>query len=174
VDVRLLDDEGREVEEGEVCVRGPIVMQGYWRNPQATAEALRDGWLRTGDIARRDEEGFLYIVDRKKDLIVSGGFNVFSREVETALEEHPSVKQAAVIGVPHERWGEAVTAFVVPREGETIDAEALINRVKELRGPFMAPKTIEVMTSLPLTQVGKVDKQALRRPYWAGQERNVN
>lgn len=177
VDVRLLDADGREAEageDGEICVRGALVMDGYWRNPEATEEALQGGWLRTGDMARKDEQGYLYIVDRKKDMIISGGFNIYSREVEDSLSAHPSVAQCAVIGVPHEKWGEAVKAFVVLRDGAEADLEGMIATVKAAKGSHFAPKSIELATSLPLTPVGKVDKQALRRPFWGDAGRRVN
>jgi len=173
VEVSLLDERGQPADEGEICVRGGLVMDGYRNNPEATAEALRDGWLHTGDVARRDGEGFLYIVDRKKDMIISGGFNIYSKEVEDALAEHPAVFQAAVIGTPHEKWGEAVMAYVVVRPGEKVAPEELMAKVKALKGPHMAPKAIEFVEALPLTAVGKVDKPALRAPHWSGATRQV-
>jgi fatty-acyl-CoA synthase len=160
--------------EGEICVRGPLVMAGYWRNPEATAETLQSGWLHTGDVARLDEDGFLYIVDRKKDMIISGGFNIYSREVEDALSRHPAVAQAAVVGVPHEKWGEAVKAFVVPRAGAQVDPAELIASVKVLTGSHMAPKSLDLVATLPLTPLGKVDKAALRKPFWSAAARQVN
>jgi acyl-CoA synthetase (AMP-forming)/AMP-acid ligase II len=174
--VELLDDAGRAVapgQPGELCVRGPLVMDGYWRRPEETAEALRDGWLHTGDVATRDADGFLTLVDRKKDMIVSGGFNVYPREVEDVLLDHPDVAQAGVIGIPDERWGEAVTAFVVPRDGAQLDDEALRAHVRARKGPVHAPKRLEVVDALPLTPLGKPDKRALRARFWAGRERQV-
>ncbi|AIJ21285.1 AMP-binding enzyme [Amycolatopsis methanolica] len=135
---------------------------------------LRGGWLRTGDIGRRDEDGYVYIVDRAKDLIISGGLNVYAREVEDALAAEPSVAAAAVIGVPHERWGEAVKAFVVPRAGHSIDTDALMAAVKAKKGSHQSPKSIEVIAELPQTTVGKVDKKALRAPFWQQAGREVN
>ncbi len=175
-DVRLLDDEQREVpvgEAGEICARGPQVMEQYWKRPEQTAETLKGGWLHTGDIARADGRGFLYIVDRKKDMIVSGGFNVFPREVEDVLTSHPDVAMAAVIGVPDPKWGEAVTALVVCKPGATPDAGALAQLVKDRKGPAQAPKRVEFVDSLPLTAVGKVDKKVLRARFWAGRDRMV-
>src|SRR5204863_9845236 len=128
-DVRILDDEDREVpmgELGEICCRGGGVMLGYWKAPEATAETLRDGWLHTGDIGRLDEDGYLWIVDRKKDLIIRGGFNVFPRDVEDALLEHPAVAAAGVVGRPDERMGEEVVAFVVPRAGCALTADEVV------------------------------------------------
>jgi fatty-acyl-CoA synthase len=175
-EVRLLGEDGAEVKEGEVgeiAVRAAHVMEEYWKRPEQTSETLKEGWLRTGDIARADERGCLYIVDRKKDMIVSGGFNVFPREVEDALTSHPAVAMAAVIGVPDPKWGEAVTALVVAKPGMSPSAEELIQLVKQQKGSIQAPKRVEFVDALPLTGVGKVDKKALRAKYWAGQQRMV-
>jgi fatty-acyl-CoA synthase len=177
VRVAVLDDAGEPVpdgEAGEICVQGPTVMKGYYRQPELTAETLAGGWLHTGDMAVRDAEGFLTIVDRKKDMIVSGGFNVFPREVEDVLTTHPSVSAAAVIGVPDDKWGEAVKAVVVARPGEQVDTAALIDLVKARKGSVYAPKSVDVVDALPLTAVGKADKKALRARYWAGAERGVH
>jgi fatty-acyl-CoA synthase len=177
VRVAILDDEGRELpdgEPGEICVQSPMVMQGYFKQPRLTEEALAGGWLHTGDVGTRDPEGFLHIVDRKKDMIVTGGFNVFPREVEDVLTQDPAVSAAAVIGVPDDRWGEAVKALVVARPGATVDVQALIERVRAAKGAIHAPKTVEVVPSLPLTPVGKPDKKVLRAKYWAGRTRRVN
>jgi fatty-acyl-CoA synthase len=177
IQVKLLDDEGREVPEGEVgeiCVRGPLVMEGYWNKPEESARALRHGWLYTGDLARRDADGFLYIVDRSKDMIISGGFNVYPREVEDVLTRHPAVAAAAVIGVPDAKWGEAVKAVVVTRAGATVDAEALIAWVRDAKGVVHAPKSVDFADSLPVTGLGKPDKKALRARYWGGATRAVN
>jgi len=149
-------------------------MQGYWKQPELTAAALRDGWLRTGDMAVRDEAGFYYIVDRKKDMIVSGGFNIFPREIEDVLSTHPVVSTAAVIGVPDEKWGEAVKALIVTWPGATGETAELIALVRERKGPVYAPKSVELVDSPPLTAVGKADKRMLRERYWAGRERRVN
>jgi len=140
----------------------------------STAETIKNGWLHTGDIAKMDEDGFLYIVDRKKDMIVSGGFNIFPREIEDVLFEHPAVKGAAVIGVPHEKWGEEVKAIVVLHEGESVTEKEIIQFVKERKGSLMAPKTVEFWESIPLTNLGKVDKKAIRAKYWAGKDRMVS
>jgi fatty-acyl-CoA synthase len=177
VHVALLDDAGNEVPEGapgEICVRGALVMQGYWNKPEQTAEALAGGWLHTGDIAREDDEGYYTIVDRKKDMIVSGGFNVFPREVEDVISAHPSVAAVAVIGVPDERWGEAVKAVIVPRPGAEIVADDLIALVKQAKGSVHAPKSVEVVESIPLSPLGKPDKKALRAQYWQDADRLVN
>jgi len=169
--VKLLKDDGSEAavgEAGEICIRGPLVMDSYWNSPEETAKAFDGGWLRTGDVARRDERGFLFIVDRLKDMVISGGFNIFTREVEDCLAQHPAVAAAAVIGVPHPRWGEAVAAFVVLRPGASATAEELIALVKASKGAVQAPKTLDFVDALPLTAVGKVDKKVLRAPFWAG------
>jgi fatty-acyl-CoA synthase len=177
VRVAILDESGERVPTGvagEICLQGPCVMKGYFRQPALTAEALAGGWLHTGDMAVCDDEGFLTIVDRKKDMIVSGGFNVFPREIEDVLSTHPSVSTVAVIGVPDEKWGEAVKAVVVARPGARIDTAALIALVKQQKGPVYAPKTIDVVESLPLTAVGKADKKVLRAKYWGGASRGVH
>jgi len=176
IQVALLDEAGVEVpdgEVGEICVRGPLVMAGYWRRPEETAQAFRHGWLHTGDLARRDDAGFLYIVDRSKDMIVSGGFNVFPREVEDVLTTHPAVAAAGVIGVPDDTWGEAVKAVVVLRPGMHVEAAELIALVREAKGPVQAPKSVDFVASLPLTGLGKPDKKALRAAYWGGAARGV-
>ena len=155
-------------------MRAPHVMLGYLNNPELTEATIRDGWLHTGDLARVDPYGFFHIVDRAKDMIISGGFNVYASEVESVLEAHPDVKASAVIGVPDERWGEAVKAFVVPQP-QCCPAEAdLIAFAKANIGSIKAPKTIEITGSLPVTKVGKIDKKALRAPYWEGKARGVN
>ena len=177
VRVALLDPDGNEVppgEPGELCVRGPLVMKGYWNKPEETAAAFEHGWLHTGDVARADREGFLTIVDRTKDMIVSGGFNIFPREVEDVISTDPSVAMVAVIGVPDDQWGEAVKALVVPRAGRTVDPQGLIDLVKERKGSHCAPKSVDLVDEIPLSAVGKPDKKALRAPYWAGTDRLVH
>jgi fatty-acyl-CoA synthase len=174
--IALLDDDGNRVargEPGEICVRGPIVMRGYWNKPEQTAEALADDWLHTGDVAREDEDGFFTIVDRKKDMIVSGGFNVFPREIEDVLGTHPAVAASAVIGVPDATWGEAVKAVVVLRAGMTVSPEELSALVKEHKGSHYAPKSVDFVDAIPLTPVGKPDKKAVRATYWSANDRQV-
>lgn len=174
--IRILDDNGRAVpagEPGEVVVKCANVMHGYLKNPEATAATLQNGWLYTGDIAKEDEEGFLYIVDRKKDMVVSGGFNIFPREIEDILFEHPAVKQAAVIGVPDEKWGEAVKAIVILYGGESTTEKELINFVKDRKGSVAAPKSVEFWDSIPLTNLGKVDKKTMREQFWKNRTRKV-
>ena len=174
--VKLLLPDGAEAgpdEAGEICVRGPLVMDSYWKNPEETGKAFAGGWLHTGDVAKRDERGYLYIVDRVKDMVISGGFNIFTREVEDCLAEHPSVATCAVIGVPHERWGEAVAACVVLKPDCAATADELIALVRERKGSVQAPKMVEFLDRLPLTPVGKIDKKALRERHWQGLERSV-
>lgn len=163
--VALLDDNNQPVpdgEPGEICVRGSLVMTGYRNNPELTSEAFAGGWLHTGDVAVRDTDGFLRIVDRKKDMIVSGGFNIFPRELEDILVAHPAVAQAAVFGVPDPKWGEAVTAAVVCRPGDDASAEELIALVTQRKGSYQAPKRVLFVDAIPQTPVGKPDKKALR------------
>jgi fatty-acyl-CoA synthase len=177
VRVAVLDEDGHEMPDGaagEICVQGPSVMLGYFKQPALTASTLRDGWLRTGDMAVRDGDGYFTIVDRKKDMIVSGGFNVFPREIEDVLSSHPSVSAVAVIGVPDDKWGEAVKALVVARPGAVVDGDELVALVRDKKGPVYAPKSVDVVDALPLTAVGKADKKALRARYWEGHDRHVH
>ncbi len=168
----LLDEAGGEVadgEVGEICARGPLLMAGYWNKPQETAAAFRHGWLYTGDLARRDADGYLYIVDRSKDMVISGGFNVFPREVEDVLSQHPAVAAAGVVGVPDPKWGEAVHAMVVlrPGAGEGSDALAaeLMALVRRRKGAVQTPKHIAFVAQLPVTTLGKLDKKAMRQEF---------
>lgn len=166
LDVVLLDAGGARVatgEVGEVCVRGPLVAAGYWNRPEQTAETFRGEWLHTGDLGRFDADGYLTLVDRSKDVIISGGFNVYSAEVETVIAVLPNVADVAVVGVPHEYWGESVTALVVPVSGSRVDPDALVRIVRERRGTVHAPKDIVFVDVLPKTPLGKVDKAAARR-----------
>ena len=168
VHVALLDDDNAAVpdgEPGEICVRGPLLMAGYLNKPEETAKAFDGGWLHTGDVAVRGADGFLRIVDRKKDMIVTGGFNVYAREVEDVLIEQPGVRAAAVIGVPDEKWGEAVKAVIVAQPGVTLDPQALIAAVRTRKGAVQAPKTVDFVNALPLSPLGKPDKKALRQLY---------
>jgi fatty-acyl-CoA synthase len=175
-EVRLLDPDGNEVSEGEpgeLCVRGPLVMSGYFNKPDETAAAFRGGWLHTGDVAVRDPDGFLRLVDRAKDLVITGGFNVYPRAVEEVLESHPSVATASVFGVPDDYWGEIVVAAVVLRDKST-DISDLIAYVRERKGPVQTPKRIEVLDRVPLTPVGKPDKKELRRMFSSATPRSVS
>jgi long-chain acyl-CoA synthetase len=178
VEVRVADANGKEVPRGtvgEVTVRGPTVMQGYWNQPEATAAALRDGWMHSGDAGVMDEDGFLYIVDRLKDMIVTGAENVYSAEVENAISLMAEVAEVAVIGIPDDTWGEAVHAIVVPRADCTVTAEAVILHCKNQIAGFKAPRSVEIRaTPLPLSAAGKILKTELRAPFWRGRDRGVN
>ena len=172
----VMDDDGNLLGTGvpgEIVARGPLVSLEYYQMPDVTAEVHRDGWHHTGDVAYRDEDGYFYIVDRKKDMIVTGGFNVFSAEVEAVVMELPEVMEAAVIGVPDPKWGEAIKALIVPAAGATVDVERVIAHCKARLGGVKAPKSADVVESLPKTAAGKMDKKAIRAPYWAGAGRNV-
>ena len=166
VEVRILDDEDRDVprgDVGEICVRGPNVMLGYYGLPDETAKTLRNGWLHTGDVGRLDGDGFLFIVERKKDLIIRGGFNVYPREVEEVLYAHPDIAEAAVVGVPDALMGEEVLAFVVPRASRTPGAADVIAFCQERLAKFKSPRYVRVVDALPKTPIGKVLRKELRR-----------
>jgi len=168
VEIRLLDPQGNAVadgEVGEIVVRMAPVFKGYWRNPEATAAVLKNGWYYTGDAAVRDAEGYYYLKDRIKDMIVSGGENIYSSEVEAALIRHPDVAEVAVIGVPDPRWGEAVKALVIPAPGATPDPDALIAFAREHIAGYKLPKSIAFVDDFPRTPSGKVQKAKLRRMY---------
>ncbi|MGC8810126.1 MAG: class I adenylate-forming enzyme family protein [bacterium] len=165
LEVRIVDDQEKEVpigEVGELVCRGPNVMKGYYKDRQATREALKGGWLHTGDLARQDEEGFIYIVDRKKDMIVSGGENIYPREIEEVLYHHPKIQEAAVIGIPDPFWGESVKAFVVLKKGEIMREEEVIAYCKEHLASYKKPKWVEFVDALPRNPSGKVLKKLLR------------
>jgi len=175
-DVRIVDEQDRPVPNGtigEVAVRGPQLMRGYWNLPEPSAEALRGGWMHTGDAGVLDDEGFLFIQDRVKDMIVSGGENVYPREVEDVLFQHVAVADVAVIGVPDERFGEAVKAIVVRKPGESVTAEALLEYCKGRLGGYKRPKSVDFVAELPRNPSGKVLKKDLREKYWAGHARRV-
>jgi long-chain acyl-CoA synthetase len=174
----IQDGVGRVVpqgETGEVCARGGNFMTEYWKQPEATADAFRDGWYHSGDAGYLDADGYLFLVDRVKDMIVTGGENVYSVEVENALASHPAVEQVAVIGIPSEKWGEAVHAIVVLRAGATATEEELIEHTREWIAGYKIPKSVEIRSEpLPLSGAMKVLKRDLRSPYWAGRDRAVN
>jgi long-chain acyl-CoA synthetase len=160
-----LDDGVTDVpvgETGELLVKGPQVMKGYWQRPDATAETITDGWLHTGDIAKMDEDGYFYIVDRKKDMIISGGYNVYPRDIEEIYFEHPKVMEATAIGVPHPKRGEAVKVFIVLKEGQTATAEEMMKYCQDKLAKYKWPTEIEFRDELPKTNVGKVLKKDLR------------
>ena len=162
-------------EIGEVVVCGPNVMQGYWNKPEQTAAVLVDGAYWTGDLGYMDEQGYVFLVDRSKDMIVTGGENVYCTEVEEALYQHPAILEAAVFGVPDDKWGEAVWAVIVPREGSEIEPSQVIEFCRERIAGYKVPKGIDVqLEPLPKSGPGKVLKRELRVPHWEGQERSVN
>jgi acyl-CoA synthetase (AMP-forming)/AMP-acid ligase II len=175
-DVRILRPDGSEAapgEAGEVVIGGESVMAGYWNNHVATAATLRDGRVHTGDVGERDEDGFIFIVDRLKEMIVSGGENIYSREVENALMSHPGVLEAAVVGGPDPRWGETVVAFIVKRPGHDVAAEALIEHCRAAIAPYKRPRDVRFIDQLPKLPNGKIEKFKLRAPLWAGRDRAV-
>ncbi len=176
-EVRIVDAEGHVLPNGvvgEIAVRGPQLMRGYWNLAEATAEALRDGWMHTGDAGIVDDEGFLFVQDRTKDMIVSGGENVYPREVEDVLYRHPAVAEAAVIGVPDPKWGEAVKAIVVAKPGTTIDASELMHFCDGQLAGYKRPRSVEFVEALPRNPSGKVLKRELREKYWVGHSRRVS
>jgi acyl-CoA synthetase (AMP-forming)/AMP-acid ligase II len=176
VRVAIMDDEGDLLPnntEGEIVLRSSLVMSEYYNNPQATEESQQYGWHHTGDIGRIDEEGFVYIVDRKKDMIISGGFNIYPSEIEQVIWSHPSVQDCAVIGVPDEKWGEAVKAVIETIPDKTINEQEVIRLCKDKLGSIKAPKSVEVWESLPRSPVGKVLKKTIRQTFWEGCERTI-
>jgi acyl-CoA synthetase (AMP-forming)/AMP-acid ligase II len=178
VEAEVVGPDDREVprgEVGELRVRGAHCMLGYWNKPEQTAETLRDGWVHTGDGAVMDEDGFIFIVDRMKDMIITGGENVFSAEVENAIMQYPGLAECAVIGIPDDKWGEAVHAIVVPREGEVPDGDAIISHCRELISHYKCPRAITIRNEgLPKSGAGKIQKFELRAPFWEGQDRQVS
>ncbi len=178
VRIGIMDDDGNLLppgERGEIVVRGALVSHSYFEKPEATAEVRGFGWHHTGDVAYRDTDGYIYIVDRKKDMIVTGGFNVFSRpEVEATVMEMPRVMECAVIGVPHEKWGEAIKAVVVRAHGADIGEDEIVAWCKERLGGVKAPKSVDFWDEIPKTANNKMDKKAIRAKYWAGAARNVH
>ena len=175
--VKLLDSQLNDVptgEVGELCVRGPLVMDGYLNRPEENEKVFAGDWLHTGDMARFDAQGYVYIVDRAKDMIISGGFNVYPSEVENCLAQHPDIAMSAVIGIPHEKWGEAVMAIVVAKPGRTPSEQEVIDYVTHHKGVVNAPKSVHFETELPLTALGKINKKEIRARFWSGQARNVS
>jgi long-chain acyl-CoA synthetase len=165
VECKLIDDDWTEVEGadaiGEIAIRGHLIMKGYLNRPEATAEVMRDGWFRTGDLARRDQDGYYYIVDRSKDMIIRGGYNVYPREVEEVLMTHPDVSLAAVVGVPHESHGEEIKAFVILNPGATLTQDELVAWGKEQMASYKYPRIVQFVDSLPMTATGKILKREL-------------
>jgi acyl-CoA synthetase (AMP-forming)/AMP-acid ligase II len=177
-EVRIVDEAGLDVvpgQVGEIIARGPGMMHGYWKLPEQTAATMRGGWVHTGDGAYQDPDGFIFIVDRLKDMIVTGGENVFTAEVESAISTHAAVAQVAVIGIPSDKWGEEVHAIIVPRPGQTVTADEIIAHCEPLIANYKRPRSITVRSdALPLSGAGKVLKRDLRAPFWEGRARNVN
>jgi len=172
----IVDEQGQALpagELGEIAVKGPLVSQGYYRNPEETAKIRVNGWHLTGDIGYLDEEGFLYVVDRKKDMIISGGFNVHSAEVEKGLMAMAGVRVAAVVGVPSEKWGEEVMAFIQMEQGAAVGEQEILAFAKERLGAVKAPKQVRFVDEFPLTPNNKIDKKALKAPFWRGRDRNI-
>ena len=175
-EVRIVDKDDNELprgEIGEVAIKGPQLMDGYWNLPEATASSLRGGWMYTGDAGRMDDEGFLYIEDRIKDMIVSGGENIYPKEVENALFNHPNVADAAVIGIPSDQWGETVMAFIATKDGQDIPADEIISFCREQLAGYKVPRTVECIAQIPRNASGKILKKDLREPFWQGVERRV-
>ena len=178
VEIAIFDENDQPVPSGtvgEIVARGPNVMVGYWKRPEETAKTLRGGWLHTGDAGKIDEDGYVFIVDRTKDMIVTGGENVYSTEVENAIYKHPSIREASVVGIPDEKWGEAVAAIVTLRPGTTLTAEELISHCNNFLANYKVPKVVEIREGeLPKGGTGKLDKKILREKYWEGYTRRVN
>jgi acyl-CoA synthetase (AMP-forming)/AMP-acid ligase II len=177
VELKIVAADGAEVPKGavgEVVIHSPTVMKGYWNKPDATAASIRDGWMRTGDAAYMDEDGYVFIYDRVKDMIVTGGENVNPAEVENALFGHPSIADAAVIGVPDDAWGEAVKAIVVLKSGAPRDAEDIIGWARARIANYKVPKSVDFVDAIPRNLSGKILRRELREPYWNGRDRRVN
>ncbi|UKA49727.1 AMP-binding protein [Arthrobacter sp. FW305-123] len=175
-DVKVIDEDGHQLgpdKTGEICLSAPFNMDEYLKNPDATTDTKIDGWIHTRDIGQWDERGYLYIKDRKADMIITGGYNVYCSEVEAEIQKIPGVAQVAVIGVPDEDWGEAVCAVVVPAPNSHITEADILSQARDLLGSYKRPKTIQIVDAMPLTPFGKADKKALRAPFWAGRERAI-
>ena len=176
--VRVVDEFGNDVSKdntstGEIVIQSEANMVGYWRRPELTAQTIRDGWMYTGDIATWDADGYVFIVDRAKDMIISGGENVYSTQVEAAIHKHPAVLEAAVIGVPDDEWGEAVKAVVVLKPGMTATEKDIIEIARANLASYMKPRSVDFVDSLPKAPTGKILKRELRDPYWKNRGKNV-
>ncbi|NNE53047.1 MAG: AMP-binding protein, partial [Sulfitobacter sp.] len=178
VEIRIVDKDMNEQprgDTGEIAVKGPNAMLGYWNKPDVTAETIRDGWLLTGDAGYMDEDGFVFLMDRVKDMIVSGGENVYSAEVENALSQHPAVATSAVIGIPSEEWGESVHAIVIVKPGAAATEQELRDHCRTLIAGYKCPRSVSFREEpFPLSGANKVLKTELRKPYWEGQARNIS
>jgi fatty-acyl-CoA synthase len=176
VEVQIMDDDGKPVkpgDTGEIWLRSRAICLGYFGNPEETAKEFEQGFWKSGDLGRMDKQGFIYIVDRKKDMIISGGFNIYANEVEAAINSHPAVLMSAVVGKPHEEWGEALHAEVMLKEGEKLSAEDLLAHVRDQLGGYKTPKTIDLVADLPVSAVGKVLRRKVREKYWNETNRKV-
>ena len=176
MELAIFDENDNELprgEVGEICARGENVMLGYWGQPELTAETLRNGWLHTGDGGRMDEEGYIYVVDRVKDMIISGGENIYPAEIENVLMQHDGIADAAVIGVPSDRWGETVKA-IVTRLDESLTEQAVMEYCRKNLAGYKCPTSVDWMETIPRNPSGKILKVELRKPYWAGKDRQVN
>lgn len=176
-EVRVIDGQGNDVslgQIGEIIVRGPDVMKGYYNEPDLTRETIVDGWIHSGDMAKVDKNGYIYIVDRKSDTIITGGFNVYPTEVEQVLYSHPAVYEACVVGVPDEKWGEAVKAVVILKQGSTISEEDLIDYCRQSLGSYKKPRSIDFVDELPKNPSGKIARRAVKEKYWSHKQRRVN
>lgn len=177
VEVKIVDEDGTELppeKVGEVVVRGYHMFIGYWNKPEETLETLKDGWVYTGDLGFADSKGFIFLVDRKKDMIISGAFNIYPKEIEDVIAKHPEVKEVAVIGVPDEKWGEAVKAVVAIQPGAKVSEAEIIDFCRERLASFKKPKSVDFVDQLPRNPYGKVLKTSLREPYWQGAERRIH
>jgi long-chain acyl-CoA synthetase len=178
MEVRIVDFDDQELpigSVGEITTRGPHVMRGYWNQPEETAVALRGGWMHTGDVGYVDKDGFIFIVDRLKDMIISGGENVYSTEVEHVIYQHTAVAECAVIGIPHEKWGEAVHAIVLPKQGAVLTEEEIMNHCRQHIAGYKCPRSVEIRHDpMPMSGAGKILKKILRAPYWGEQNRQIN
>lgn len=177
IEIRVVDASGKNVpagEVGEIITRSPQNMLGYWHQPEATSRAIRGEWFYTGDAGYLDKDGYVYIYDRVKDMIISGGENIYPAEVESAMFGHPAIADVAVIGVPDDKWGEAVKAIVVKKSGVDVTPEELIAFVRGRIAHFKAPRSVDFVDALPRTPTGKILKRELRKPFWAGQDRQVH
>jgi acyl-CoA synthetase (AMP-forming)/AMP-acid ligase II len=176
VEVKIFDPDDEELppgEMGEIVTRSDLVMKGYWRNPETTAETLRNGWLHTGDVGYMDERGYVFIMDRSKDMIISGGENIYPREIEEVIIRHHAVREVAVIGVPDPKWGEAIKAVVALLPGRSATEDQLISFCKDNIASFKKPKSVDFLDELPKSNYGKILKRELRAKYWEGKERKV-
>ena len=176
VEIRIMNENRQELprgEVGEITVSGPCVMMGYWNKPEATAEAITDGWMHTGDAGYMDDEGFVFLMDRVKDMIITGGENVYSAEVENAICQHPEVAACAVIGIPDDKWGEAVHAVIIARDGYAPDLNSVQDVCRKLIAGYKVPRSLEYADALPVTGAGKVQKTKLREPHWIKNARSV-